>query len=354
MEGECGKMQMEAEEDFGNSCISWYQKCIWDLIEHPDTSGAAHIVSLISMMFVIVSTVGMSLNTMPVTKVVDQDGELVENPLLALNEAICIAWFTLEYLLRLVGCPVKWEFLKNGMNLVDVLAILPYYVELGMTEKDEQEADSGFKGILQVFRVFKLARIFKLARHSTGLQSIVFTLKQSSRELGLLILFIGMAGLVFSSLCYYIEQDANSGYTSIPTSFYWVVITMTTVGYGDIYPQTGLGKLVGTFCAISGALVMSLPIPIIVSNFERYYSEQQHNTRLKARRTRVAEARRLEKRERLADWGIHSHTNSPASLKEGHLVDLLKKEKGAVLFKSPSSCLQVPLPSSPSPASTLV
>ena len=69
---------------------------------------------------------------------------------------------------RLVGCPNKWDFLKNGMNLVDVLAILPYYVELGMSaeeeHEEEEEEETGFKGILQVFRVFKLARIFKLAR----------------------------------------------------------------------------------------------------------------------------------------------------------------------------------------------
>ena len=68
------------------------------------------------------------------------------------------------YVSRLIGSPQKLDFLKNGLNAVDVLAIIPYYVELGMSEENEEEEDSGFKGILQVFRVFKLARIFKLAR----------------------------------------------------------------------------------------------------------------------------------------------------------------------------------------------
>ena len=125
-----------------------------------------------------------------------------------------------------------------------------------------------------------------ISRHSRGLQSIVYTLSQSVPELGLLMMILVISGLIFASLTYYIEmvsqerltstnlsmiylQEYDSGFTDIPTSFYWVIITMSTVGYGDIFPVSGLGKLVGTFTAISGALTMSLPLPVIVSNFEK-------------------------------------------------------------------------------------
>ena len=94
-----------------------------------------------------------------------------------------------------------------------------------------------------MFRIFKLARIFKLGRHSPGLQSIVHTIRQSLRELGLMLMLILISGLCFASLCYFIEEGESSGFTSIPTGIYWVVITMTTVGYGDIHPITGLGKV---------------------------------------------------------------------------------------------------------------
>ena len=145
MERECFEMQEDAPEIFPNNCMGRFQKLIWDLMEHPESSCTANMVSYISMMFVIVSTIGMSLNTMPGLKVVDQNSELQNNPMLERIEAVCIAWFTMEFVIRsdsrlspaitiiimilvgrLVGSPSKKEFLQSGMNLIDVLAILPY------------------------------------------------------------------------------------------------------------------------------------------------------------------------------------------------------------------------------------
>lgn len=350
MEIEASKLEKDIEDDFGDGKFAMYQKCLWDLMEKPDTSLAAKAVSFISFIFVVVSTVGMILNTLPSVQAKDFEGNPVDNPMLAMVEAICIFWFTLEYMLRFAGAPQKIDFLLDGMNIVDLLAVLPFYVSLFLapptapvlpmsyddefssstaaahsatydvssttaatSTKSPEEGASGFDDVLQIFRIFKLSRILKLARHSTGLQSIAFTLKNSYKELGLLVLFISIAGLLFSSLCYFIErEEEDTQYTSIPNAFYWVVITMTTVGYGDIYPTTGLGKLIGTFCAISGVLVMSLPIPIITENFEKFYKEQHKKEKASKRKARLQSAKKEEEKARMAEV-------------EG-LVDMLGKE----------------------------
>ena len=142
------------------------------------------------------------------------------------NRVLCAYVCPSIVLLLLSGAPEKWGFVKGAMNVIDVLAILPYYVSLFLMEpqgydpealvtttteqttsttmswqEEEEEGGASFddvRRIIQVFRIMRIMRIFKLARHSTGLQSIAFTLKNSYKELGLLMLFLAMGVLIFS------------------------------------------------------------------------------------------------------------------------------------------------------------
>ena len=112
--------------------------------------------------------------------------------------------FSVEYALRLAGAPEKWNFLKDKMNIIDVLAILPYFFSLFLIEFAGQGGEfDGVKKVVQMFRILRILRVFKLARHSKGLNSLISTLTQSASELLLLVTFIAMGVLLYGSLCYF-------------------------------------------------------------------------------------------------------------------------------------------------------
>ncbi|KAM3878249.1 potassium voltage-gated channel subfamily A member 3 [Diretmus argenteus] len=270
-----------------------FQKQVWLLFEYPESSGPARGIAIVSVLVILISIVIFCLETLPEFR--DERDQATVAPIVngtappaAMSpftdpffviETLCIIWFSFELLVRFFACPSKTSFSKNIMNIIDIVAIIPYFITLG-TELAERQGNNGGQqamslAILRVIRLVRVFRIFKLSRHSKGLQILGQTLKASMRELGLLIFFLFIGVILFSSAVYFAEaDDPSSSFTSIPDAFWWAVVTMTTVGYGDMHPVTIGGKIVGSLCAIAGVLTIALPVPVIVSNFNYFYHRE--------------------------------------------------------------------------------
>lgn len=184
-------------------------------------------------------------------------------------EFISIVVFTVEYVLRLWTCtegshyahPVtgRIRFMVSPMALIDILAILPFYLPV-MLPLDPR--------IMRALRLFRLFRLFKMGRYSESLQTLGNVMKAKKEEFIVTTFVLFILLVVASSLIYFVEHDAQPElFSSIPASMWWGVATLTTVGYGDVYPITPLGKFLGAVIALLGIGMFALPAGILASGF---------------------------------------------------------------------------------------
>ena len=154
-------------------------------------------------------------------------------------ECACNAWFTFEILIRFIVSPLKLEFMRAPVNIIDFVATLSFYLDFLLTRLQKEN------DILEFFSIIRIMRLFKLTRHSPGLKILIHTFKASAHELTLLIFFLILGIVIFAALIFYAERiqyNPENDFTSIPVGLWWAIVTMTTVGYGDMAPKTYVGE----------------------------------------------------------------------------------------------------------------
>ena len=163
--------------------------------------------------------------------------------------------FTVEYGLRLfcVGRPLKYA--TSFYGIVDLLAILPTYFSILLP-------GSQYLLVIRILRVLRIFRVFKLVQYLGEASLLMQALRASRRKITVFLFTVLTLVCIFGSLMYLIE-DPSSGFTSIPRSIYWAIVTLTTVGYGDISPQTNIGQLIASMVMIIGYSILAVPTGIV-------------------------------------------------------------------------------------------
>nr|XP_006823928.1 PREDICTED: potassium voltage-gated channel protein Shaw-like [Saccoglossus kowalevskii] len=292
------------EESGGFEKDTWWERWqprMWTLLEEPYSNLLKRLLAVISLMFVCVSITTFCLETVSDLQepVYSENAETNTTEIIDYKprdelfyiEAVCVTFFTVEIIVRFIFSPSKLDFYKTAQNIIDFLAIVPFYVD-AICKIANVNVSGTANDILSFARIVRIFRIGKLTRHFSGLKILVHTIRASAKELLLLIIFLGLGVLVFASLEYYAEkwlaeEGQTNDFTDIPIGFWWAVVTMTTVGYGDMVPRTPSGMLVGAIAGVFGVLTIALPVPVIVNNFALYYTHAQARAKLPKKRKRV-------------------------------------------------------------------
>jgi voltage-gated potassium channel len=175
--------------------------------------------------------------------------------------------FTLEYVLRIWSSKTPFRYIFSFWGFVDLLSILPTYLEL---------LDFGFHYLLaiRIFRLLRVFRIFKLVRFSREAQKLLLALNASRHKMSVFLMAVFTIMVLLGTLMYVIEGGQN-GFTSIPQSIYWAIVTVTTVGFGDVVPQTVLGKFLSSIAMILGYSIIAVPTGIISVELAKNKSEDK-------------------------------------------------------------------------------
>ncbi len=254
---------------------------IYFFLEVPDSSKASVLLSLVSFCMISISVICVLMETVPEYQTTEIEFVLEE------IEVVVISFFTIEYFARFLVSMDKRHFVVQPMNIVDLMAILPLYLFFINNGTSQTSAS-------KILRVLRVLRILKFSKYSSGLVVLGNTALACREQMVHLFMGLTVFSILFAAIIFFVEEDGPANqFDSIPHSMWWAVVTMLTIGYGDMFPVSNAGRIVGSLCAILGVVLIALPISVISNKFTAKFIE--YTTGKKVRQ------RRLEIRNRLAD-----------------------------------------------------
>ncbi len=230
-----------------------WQDVLYNVIFEADTvAGKSFDIALI--VIIALSVITVIINT------VDTIEQKYGN-ILHILEWIFTIIFTLEYILRLICCKRPVVYARSFFGIVDLFAILPTYISIFLPS-------SYVLVVIRVLRVLRIFRVLKLVKYIGESEMLIDALRSSRRKITVFLFSIVTMVIIFGSMMYIIESPEN-GFTNIPQSIYWAVVTLTTVGYGDVVPHTHIGKAISMIIMVMGYAILAVPTGIVTAEMTK-------------------------------------------------------------------------------------
>lgn len=230
------------------------RELIHEVIFEADTP-AGKTFDVLLLIAILLSVLVVMLET--TKSVADKIGHLLH-----IIEWVLTIFFTIEYFLRLYSVKKPLKYATSFFGIVDLLAIIPTYLSIFIVGAQSLI-------VIRVLRLLRIFRVFKLMNYMRQGQIIMIAMRNSAAKLAVFILFVLLLVTIFGSVIYLVEGGVNSGFDSIPRSIYWAIVTLTTVGYGDISPTTNVGQFIAACVMILGYSVIAVPTGIVAAELTK-------------------------------------------------------------------------------------
>lgn len=284
-----GKALDIPKEECRDGCWRDY---LWKVLQYPATSRKASVFSIVYLLMVLVSTTVLFLNTKqdlrePKAAVNNQTDLDPKTDMyahtsipwtLSVIDLTCGVFFTLEFFIRFIVTPTNCrQFLCSASNIADAIAIFSFWIfQLLMYIGPIHMDSTPFTLLLMIFgflRLLQLCRFYRFLNRFQSFDVINLAARASCSQCSVLIVVFTLSNLFFGYLVYHVEFYVQNSFDNALVGIWWAVVTMTTVGYGDVVPKWYLGQIVAIFCALTGILILAMPVAIVTSNFTVYYTK---------------------------------------------------------------------------------